>query len=60
MNLEGKLDEVCVDRKRFVEVFEEKKKLLEDELIYEKNEKVVILKVLEENKEEVNKYIIKV
>lgn len=60
MNLEGKLDEVCVDRKRFVEVFEEKKKLLEDELIYEKNEKVVILKVLEENKEEMNKYIIKV
>ena len=59
-NLEGKLDEVCADRKRLVEAFEEKKKLLEDELIYEKNEKAATLKALEENKEEVNKHITKV
>lgn len=59
VNLEGKLDEVYADRQRLVDAFEEKKKVLEDELLSEKTERATAEQTLEETKEVLNNHVTK-
>ncbi|XP_078360672.1 LOW QUALITY PROTEIN: uncharacterized protein LOC144645082 [Oculina patagonica] len=59
VNLEGKLDEVYADRQRLVDAFEEKKKVLEDELLSEKNERATAEQTLEETKQVLNNHVTK-
>jgi len=59
VKLEGKLEEAYSDRQRLVDAFEEKKKVLQDELVSMKNESATIKQTLEETKEEVNNHATK-
>lgn len=59
VKLEGKLEEAYTDRQRLVDAFEEKKKLLEDELLSVKSENVAMQQTLEETKEVVLNHVTK-
>ena len=59
VKLEGKLEESYTDRKRLIDAFEEKKKMLEDELLSVRNESATMKQTLEETKEEVNSHVTK-
>lgn len=56
VKLEGKLEEAYTDRQRLVDAFEEKKKVLEDELLSVQNESATMKQTLEETKEVLNNH----
>lgn len=59
VKLEGKLEEAYSDRQRLVDAFEEKKKVLEDELLCVRSESATMKQTLAEAQEEVNNHVTK-
>ena len=59
VKLESKLEEAYTDRQLLVDAFEEKKKVLEDELLSVRNESATMKQTLEETQEEVNNHVTK-
>ena len=59
LKLEGKIEEVYADKQKLVDEFDVKRKVLEDQLLSEKNESAAIKQTLQETKEDLNRNVTK-
>lgn len=57
VKLQGKVEEAFADKRRLTDEFEAKIKVLEDELMSEKNESAAIKQMIEEQNQELNKHV---